>query len=91
MTIKTPFSAQLYFCEACTNERGQVVSDLVRHMKTPAIVMGKLTADEYWTCPYCLEPKFPASRGAKMPQKPKPKPTIKRPPRSRPKLVVSNT
>jgi hypothetical protein len=89
--MTTKFTAEVYYCEPCSIERDTLVTDLVRHMKNPAVVQGKLTADEYWTCPFCLEPKFPASRGAKMPWKPKPKPVKdERPPRTRPRLVVSN-
>lgn len=90
--MTTKFTAELYVCEPCSIARGELVTDLVRHMKNPAIVQGKLTSDEFWTCPYCLEPKFPASRGARLPFKPKPRPQQEeRPPRTRPRLVVSNT
>lgn len=93
--MNTTFTVDLYHCEPCSIERDTLVTDLVRHMKNPTRVQGKLVGDEYWTCPFCLEPKFPAGRTKKMPWRPKPKPEplpeADRPPRTRPWLVVNNT
>jgi hypothetical protein len=78
MSTNFSITASMYHCETCTPRQGTLVTELVRMIKTPAILNGELVADEHWGCPICLEPKFPVKKGGrKPPQKPaKPGPRL---------------
>lgn len=67
MSMEIRISASAYRCEPCTRRQGTPVTELVRMIKTPAVLNGELVGDEHWGCPICLEPKFPV----KAPGRPK--------------------
>ncbi|WP_298962245.1 hypothetical protein [uncultured Methylobacterium sp.] len=75
-------TAEAYICEPCTRKQGTPVTELVRMMKSPAILNGALVGDEHWGCPICLQPKFPVRKNGRKPPEPRR--------RTRPRLAVSN-
>jgi hypothetical protein len=83
MSISFSITASAYRCETCTPRQGTLVTELVRMIKTPAILNGELVGDEHWGCPICLEPKFPVKKGGRKPPQ--------KPAKTTPKLVSSGS